>query len=300
MNNDGNEKMSLENEKSTYNMYSLKLVHLLLIAFIFLIVPAGAVGLDALNNSCISCHENLTAKNVSVNYQRWSDSVHSSYFVTCDACHGGNPNVNSQAEAHSSLKNVTDPQSPIYYKNVPETCGKCHETELEHFMNTMHYQRLRAESSAPSCATCHKPHSFKVLKASELSTLCRVCHNEKVQPTSANVPDDAKLALEKATELQNEIVTVKNSLSAAKAKGKDVSSAQNDLDKATSVMKDVPSLWHSFNLKNFDKQIQSGIDSAKKAQTKLTEVEPTVPPTPGIGIVAVLGIITTLYFIRKL
>jgi formate-dependent nitrite reductase cytochrome c552 subunit len=291
--------MSLKNKKSTYYTYSLKLFNLLMIAFIFLIVPAGALDLGAINNSCITCHENLTAKNVSVNYQRWSDSVHSGYFVTCDACHGGNPNVNSQAGAHSSLKNVTDPQSPIYFKNIPETCGKCHETELEHFKNTMHYQRLRAESSAPSCATCHQPHSFKVLKASELSSLCSVCHNEKDQATSANVPVDAKLALEKATELQNEIVTVKNSISEARAKGMDVSLAKNDLDKAISVMKDVPSLWHSFNLKDFDKQIQAGIDSAKKAQTKLTEVESTVPPAPGIGVVAVLGIITTLYIIRK-
>jgi formate-dependent nitrite reductase cytochrome c552 subunit len=291
--------MSLENGKSSSYTYSLKLAHLLLIAFIFLIVPAGAINLDALNNSCITCHENLTAKNVSVNYQRWSDSVHSSYFVTCDACHGGNPNVNSQAEAHFSMKNVTDSQSPIYFKNIPETCGKCHKTELEHFKNTMHYERLRTESSAPSCATCHKPHSFKVLKASELASLCSVCHNEKDQATSANVPNDAKLALEMATELQNQIVTAKNSLSVAKAKGLDVSSAQNDLDKATLVLKDVPSLWHSFNLKAFDTQIQAGIDSAKKAQNKLTEVEPTVPPTPGIGIVAVLGIITTLYIIRK-
>lgn len=291
--------MSLENEKSTYYTDSLKFTYLLLIAFIFLIVPAAAISLDSLNNSCITCHEDLTAKNVSVNYQRWSDSVHSSYFVTCDACHGGNPNVNSQAEAHSSLKNVTDPQSPIYYKNVPETCGKCHETELSHFKNTMHYQRLRAESSAPSCATCHKPHSFKVLKASELSPLCSVCHNEKDQATSANVPVDAKRALEMATELQNEIVKSTNSISEAKAKGIDVSLAQNDLDKAIYVMKDVPSLWHSFNLKNFDKQIQTGIDSAKKAQTKLTEVEPTVPPVPGIGVVAVLGIITALYIIMK-
>lgn len=291
--------MSLENEKSTYYTYSLKLVLVLLIAFVFYIVPAGAVNLDAINNSCITCHEDVTAKKASDNYQRWSDSVHSSYFVTCDACHGGNPNVNSQAEAHSSLKNVTDPQSPIYFKNIPETCGKCHETELEHFKNTMHYQRLRADSSAPSCATCHKPHSFKVLKASELSPLCSVCHNEKDQATSANVPVDAKFALEMATELQNEIVAAEKSISEAKAKGRDVSLAQNDLDKATDVLKDVPSLWHSFNLKHFDIQIQTGIDYTKKAQNRLTEVEPTVPPVPGIGIVAVLGIITTLYIIRK-
>lgn len=323
--------MSLEKEKSTYYTYSLKLVHLLLIAFIFLIVPAAAINLDALNNSCITCHKSIspftdeqirfneirlnhTERNISCslechedvirkkasdNFQQWSDSGHSSYFVTCDACHGGNPNVNSEPGAHSTMKNVSDPESPIYFKNIPETCGKCHDTELEHFKNTMHYQRLRAESRAPSCVTCHQPHSFKVLKASELTQLCSVCHNQKDQISTANVPKDAKLALEKADELQNEIITLRNSISEAKAKGIDVSSAQNDLDKATFVMKDVPSLWHSFNLKHFDIQIQTGIDSAKKAQNKLGGVEPTVPSVPGIGIVLVLGIITALYIIRK-
>jgi len=291
--------MSLENENSINYSYSLKLINLLLIALIFLIVPAGAVGLDALNNSCISCHENVTAKKASDNYQRWSDSVHSIYFVTCDACHGGNPNINSEAEAHSSMKNVTDPQSPIYFKNIPETCGKCHTTELEHFKNTMHYERLRSESRASSCATCHQPHSFKVLKASELAPLCSVCHNAKDMPSFANVPNDAKLALEMSDELQIEIMNLTNSISEAKAKGMEVSSAQNDLDKATYVMKEVPSLWHSFNLNAFDTEIQIGIDSAKKGQNKLSQVEPTVPPIPGIGIATVLGIIITLYIIRR-
>ncbi len=291
--------MSLKNEKSTYYTYSLKFTLVFLFVSIFLIIPTGAVDLDTINNSCITCHENVTAKKASDNYQRWSDSVHSGYFVTCDACHGGNINVNSKAEAHFSMKNVTDPQSPIYFKNIPETCGKCHKTELEHFKNTMHYERLRAESSAPSCATCHRPHSFKVLKASELSSLCSVCHNEKDQASSANVPNDAKLALEKADELQNEIITLGNSISEAKTKGMDVSSAQNDMDKATFVLKDVPSLWHSFNLKDFEKQIQAGIDSAKKGQNRLGGVEPTVPSVPGIGIVMGMGIITALYIIRK-
>ncbi len=65
------------------------------------------------------------------------------------------------------------------------------------------------------------------------------------------------------------------------------------------VMNDVPSLWHSFNLKDFDKQIQVGIDSANKAQGKLVETEQTVPSVPGIGIVLVMGIFAILYLIRK-
>ena len=323
--------MSSKDKNPNSYMYSFRFACLILLAFFFLVAPSGAANLEAFNNSCINCHKSLspftdeqirfndirsnhTERNISCslechediirkkasdNFQQWSDSGHSSYYVTCDACHGGNPDVNTEAGAHSPMKNITDPESPIYFKNIPETCGKCHATELDHFKNTMHYQRLRAESRAPSCVNCHQPHSFKVLKASEITPLCSVCHNQKDQISSANVPKDAKIALEKADELKEEIRKARNSISEAKAKGKDVTSAQNDLDKAISVMKDVPSLWHSFNLKDFDTQIQVGIDSANKAQGKLVEVEPTVPSVPGIGIVMVMGIFAILYLIRK-
>lgn len=323
--------MSTKDKKPGSYMDSFGFVQKLLIVFIFLIAPAGAANYEALNNSCINCHKSLSPftdeqsrfndirlnhternitcslechediirKKASDNFQQWSDSGHSSYSVTCDSCHGGNPDLSTIEGAHSTMKNMSDPESPIYFKNIPETCGKCHATELDHFKNTMHYQRLRAESRAPSCVNCHQPHSFKVLEASEITPLCSVCHNTKDQVSTANVPKDAKFALEKADELKEEIRIATNSVSDSKAKGKDVASAQNDLDKAISIMKDVPSLWHSFNLKDFDKQIQVGIDSAKKAQGKLSEDEPTAPSVPGVGIVLVMGIFTILYLIRK-
>jgi len=324
-------KMSSKDKKQCSYMHSFRFVYLLIIVFVFLIAPAESTNLDALNNSCVNCHkgispfsdeqirfndirnnhterniscslechEDILRKKASDNFQQWSDSSHSSYYVTCDACHGGNPNTNTEIEAHSPMKNITDPESPIYFKNIPETCGKCHAQELDHFKNTMHYQRLRAESRAPSCINCHQPHSFKVLKASEITPLCSFCHNAKDQVSTANVPKDAKFALEKADELKEEIQTARNYISDAKAKGKDVVTAQNDLDKAISIMKDVPSLWHSFNLKDFDKQIQVGIDSAKKAQGILSSVEPTAPSIPGVGIAMVLGIFIIILLIRK-
>lgn len=323
--------MSSNDEKSGYNMNSFGYIYSTIIILVFLIAPVGAAHLEALNNSCVNCHKSLspfsdeqirfndirlnhTERNISCslechedfirkkatdNFQQWSDSGHSSYYVTCDACHGGNPDINTISGAHSSMKNITDPESPIYFKNIPETCGECHTEELEHFRNTMHYQRLRAESRAPSCVNCHQPHSFKVLKSSELTPLCSVCHNTKDQISTANVPKDAKLALERANELAEDIRVTRNSISEAKAKGKDVISAQSELDKAISVMKDVPALWHSFNLRDFDSQIQVGIDSAKKAQSKLGEVEPTIPSVPGVGIALVLGIFTILYLIIR-
>ncbi|MCX9082815.1 MAG: hypothetical protein OIN83_11535 [Candidatus Methanoperedens sp.] len=323
--------MSPRDKKPDSYMNSFRFAQKLLIVIIFLIAPVGAADYEALNNSCINCHKSLspftneqlrfndirsnhTERNISCslechediirkkasdNFQQWSDSSHSDYSVTCDACHGGNTEINTIEGAHSTIENISDPQSPIYFKNIPETCGKCHATELDHFKNTMHYQRLRAESRAPSCVNCHQPHSFKVLHASEITPLCSVCHNTKDQVSSANIPKDAKFALEKADELKEEIRKARNSVSDAKAKGKDIVSSQNDLDKAIAIMKDVPSLWHSFNIKDFDRQIQVGIDSAKKAQGKLSNAEPTAPSVPGFGITLVLGIFAVLYLIRK-
>jgi hypothetical protein len=318
----------------TPKKYCITLLYscVLLVSFFAFIAPAGASNLDALNNSCVDCHrtlspftdeqsrfneirQNHTERNISCslechediirkkatdNFQQWSDSGHSAYYVTCDACHGGNPRAKTEAEAHASMKGINDSNSSIYFKNIPETCGKCHTEELDHFKNTMHYQRLQSESRAPSCVTCHKPHTFRVLKASELVPLCSVCHNPVDQIADASVPKDAKNALEKATELQEDVLRAKNAVADAKAKGKDVTSAQLDLDKATAVMDSVPSLWHGFNLKDFDQQVNNGIDWAKRAQFKTSDAEPTVPArAPGVGIAAAFGIFAILYLIRK-
>ncbi len=314
-------------EKELYCVYGF----ITLVIFIFLIIPVKASHLEVLNNSCIDCHESLSPftdeqirfneirlnhterdiscslechedvirKRATDNFQQWSDSLHSKYFVTCDVCHGGNPDKKTEFEAHFPMKIISDPESSIYFKNIPETCGKCHAQELEHFKNTMHYQRLRSTTRAPSCVTCHQPHSFKVLKASEITTICSICHNLKDQIASANVPKDAKLALEKADEFKEEIFKAKKALAEAKAAGKDVSSAQMDLDRAIAVMDDVPFLWHSFNLKDFDEQIQTGSDWVKKAEYKTSGVEPTVPRVPEVGIILVLGIFAIIYLIRK-
>ncbi len=323
--------MFLKNEKRSTCGFDFRILYILLAYFVLFIAPAGAANLESLNNSCVDCHKALSPftdeqsrlneirlrhikdniscqlechadiirKTATDNFQQWSNSDHSKYFVTCDACHGGNPDARTEKEAHATMKNKNDTNSSIYFKNIPETCGKCHTEELDHFRNTMHFQRLRATSSGPSCITCHQPHTFKVLKASELTNMCSVCHNSKDQIASANVPKDAKLALEKADELKQEVQNTKDAIDNAKAKGNDVSSAQKDLDKAMSIIGDIPALWHGFNLDNFDLQMQNGIERAKKAEMEATGAEQTVPSTPAVGAVMTLGIFLIIYLIIK-
>ncbi len=323
--------MFSKTEKRNICGFDLRILYIFVIYFVLFIAPAGAAHLDALNNSCVDCHKALSPftdeqsrlneirlrhikdniscqlechadiirKTATDNFQQWSESDHSKYFVTCDACHGGNPAARTEKEAHATMKNINDTNSTIYFKNIPETCGKCHTEELDHFKNTMHYQRLRATSSGPSCITCHQPHTFKILKASELTNLCSVCHNSKDQIASASVPKDAKLALEKADELKAEVRNATDAIDAAKAKGEDVTSAQGDLDKALSIMGDIPSLWHGFNLNDFDQQMQNGIDRARKAQYEAAGTGQTIPSTPATGTVMILGIFLIIHILRK-
>lgn len=293
-----------------------------------LIFITGASGLEA-NNSCVDCHKkispftdaqarldhiviNHTERNVSCsldchidvarktvinNYQQWSDSAHAKYFVTCDQCHGGNPGATTEKDAHSGMLNNTDNNSGIYFKNIPETCGKCHKDELDNFKNTMHYQRLNAEALAPSCATCHQPHTFNVPATSDIVKLCNICHNQKSLPNLATIPIDAQNALGKANELHDEIIRTQESINHEKFAGKDTSSAQNYLDKATSVMNNMASMWHKFDLQNFDQQIQYGMNSVENAQNRLANVNTSTNKKviPDISISLVILIIFLIY-----
>lgn len=251
------------------------------------------------NISCsIDCHTDFIRKTAINNYLQWSDSAHSKYFVTCDQCHGGDPSINTEKDAHSGILNNTDSNSSIYFKNIPETCGKCHKDELDNFKNTMHYQRLNGESAAPSCITCHQPHTFNVPAASDIIRLCSTCHNQKSMPYLANVPVDAQNALDKADELNKMIIRTQESINQEKLVGKDVGSAQNHLDSATSIMNNIPSMWHKFDLQNFDEQIQLGMNSVEIAQNMITDVNTSTNNKkiiPDISISFAIGIILLIY-----
>lgn len=297
-----------------------------------LIFITGSSALE-INNSCVDCHKNIspftdeqtrlnhiiinhTERNVSCsidchadfirktavnNYLQWSDSIHAKYFVTCDQCHGGNSDAITEKDAHIGILNNSDNNSDIYFKNIPDTCGKCHKVELDNFKNTMHYQRLKAESVAPSCVTCHQPHTFKVPAASDIVKLCSVCHNQKSMPYLATVPVDAQNALNKANELNEMIIRTQESIKHEKFVGHDIGSAQTRLDSATSIMNDIPSMWHKFDLKNFDQQIQLGMNSVEIAQNLLIDVNASTnnkKVVPDISISLVIGIIFLIYMIN--
>lgn len=313
-----------------------KIEHLVLGTIFFFILINGVNGSGSnsnlvTNNSCIDCHKNInpysdeqvqfndiivnhTERNVSCsldchkdiirkmaidNYQQWTESSHASYYVTCDNCHGGNPKASNMTMAHIGILNTTDANSSIYFKNIPETCGKCHTSELENFENTMHYQRLQADALAPSCITCHSPHTFTVPGTLDITKVCSICHNPTNLPSLTSVPKDAKNALDKVTYFNSLLIDTKNYITDAKSSGKDTTTAQYALDNAISISDNIPSMWHRFDLKSFDQNIQKGIDTLENARNGLVEENNTQNnmKAPNIPIAMVIMVLFVAYWL---
>ena len=306
-----------------YKSYIILFSSVLLISLIFAPIAIA-------DNSCLDCHEKLSAfsekekelneirvkhlardvacslechattidKIAKSNYEQWTRSKHALFNVTCNSCHGGDPDSNIKENAHTGVNRSSDYNSTVFYRNVPETCGKCHTQELKEFRESLHYQRLKALKRAPTCDTCHLPHEFKVLNVSEFQELCSQCHNADMRVAPSDAPDKAVTALNNAEKLKNEIKLAQDAIKQAKQQGKDMAVAQKSLDTAESIRDSLPILWHGFNLPHFEEVIDAGIKSARQAQLD-TGMPIAKPSIPGFGIIVSLAGISVLYLLIR-
>lgn len=248
--------------------------------------------------SCsIECHEDRQNKSIASSYALWSTSTHYQFNVACEKCHGGNPLATSKIEAHVGLSN-----SSIARENTPEMCGKCHESQLEEFKSSLHFQRLESEEvPAPACVTCHQAHSVHVLTASEIEDFCSNCHNN-ITVIDPSVPKRAENALSSENELQVQLSKVRSAVINAKASGKNETEADAELESSQTILKNIPSVWHRFNLTYFDTEVQKGITNAQNAEKALNESTATPVPkkSPGFeGLIMLAGLLA-VYFINRL
>jgi len=248
--------------------------------------------------SCsIVCHEDKLNKTTASTYAMWSVSTHALFEVTCEKCHGGDPSKVLKQEAHAGISNIS-----IQRANTPEMCGKCHAQELGEFKNSQHFKRLESgqEGPAPACITCHQAHSVRVLTASEIEDFCSNCHNN-ITGINPAVPKKAEHALSSVRELQLEISTARSSVLAAKAMGKDVTTAEADLESANVILKNTPSVWHRFNLTYFDTEVQKGLQDAMNAQKAMPEgtAQPSPTKAPGFEILLMVSGILAAYLVKR-
>jgi len=156
---------------------------------------AAAEQMSRPENSCVVCHSELPDTSfVGAKSHGWKGSVHHLHGVTCDNCHGGNPGAMEKSAAHAGMLGSSNPQSPVYFKNIPATCGKCHGAESYKFTQSLHYKKLEATGQGPECVTCHGSMVTKVLAPDSLAAVCNRCHNERMG-IFPEVPQKAKAVL---------------------------------------------------------------------------------------------------------
>lgn len=222
-------------------------------------------------NSCVVCHRRAeTVREFDPweqdQFVHWYGSVHGQAGVTCEQCHGGNAAAASKWRAHWGVGTSREARSPVYYKNVPKTCGACHEAVYESFTASRHYKELISDHLAPSCNTCH---GFQMdtpaVTPAQLVSRCALCHNPDTG-TRPDVVKVAKRALEANRTARNAIREGRAALEAARAQGRDSGEAAALLDSAEEALSQTGAHWHSFQVHKFKYEVEHITKSAEKAR----------------------------------
>jgi cytochrome b subunit of formate dehydrogenase len=160
--------------------------------------PASPVYRMNLPATCGKCHGNgadmekfhLRQRSPIVSYEK---SVHGLALLekkelnaaVCSDCHGTH-------DLHKS----TNPESKLYWRSVPATCGKCHENVDQTYMRSVHGAAVKAGvRDAPVCTDCHGEHSIAAVKLAtsrvapaNIPETCGQCHAAQRIVTQYRLP----------------------------------------------------------------------------------------------------------------
>jgi ubiquinol-cytochrome c reductase cytochrome b subunit len=130
---------------------ALAVIGLVLVA-LALLTAAGARA-DEPASECIACHEAEEDELVSASVPQWRASVHAAAEVSCDGCHGGDPQAVDEDDAHDEDAGwVGTPP----WRDLPGFCGACHEAVADGYADgAFGPARFTGGAFPPSCVTCH-------------------------------------------------------------------------------------------------------------------------------------------------
>jgi len=140
--------------------------------------PAAPLHAEAVESSCVSCHAEEEDAELSAPVEEWRRSVHAEANVSCDGCHGGDP---QQQDADLSM----DEESAGFLgrpgrKQIISFCGGCHEQIAHGFQQSVMGLKSTEGERVATCTTCHMIHGHAIQhpNAHEILTeeRCGECH----------------------------------------------------------------------------------------------------------------------------
>ena len=152
-------------------------------AAIFVLCATG-VRADQGAGACVTCHLFLGGE-LAQPVKEWKASVHSQNDITCDLCHGGNPDIDLGDIRHLSTKELEAKQAQSMSKSdnfigsfsgqaMFDLCGQCHDDIAAGYAKSVMGKAYLDHKGGPSCVTCHHAHN-NVIPTSEV---CVGCHED--------------------------------------------------------------------------------------------------------------------------
>ena len=110
-----------DNTAGGYGRRSIGFLQICALSFLAALSPSAALGAEHDDAGCLTCHNGI-------------ESIGKAHRgLTCDDCHGGDLDAATKEAAHKNM--YTDPGD---LNIVDETCGQCHENDVEVVKKSLH------------------------------------------------------------------------------------------------------------------------------------------------------------------
>lgn len=141
--------------------------------------------------NCLTCHKATPFKHAFHPQMIRASGVSERPDVSCKHCHG----------THNVIS-PKDPGSRFHSSNLIQSCGECHTSVKEHFLQCEHGKALQAGvKSAPNCLTCHRRDITQVHAGRDSTQLkivqekvCLSCHLDDPQVRARTSPSAGFIA----------------------------------------------------------------------------------------------------------
>jgi len=161
-------------------------------------------------SSCIECHIKLEDPRLSAPAKLFENDIHRGRGLSCNDCHGGDPNSDTKEAAKDPRKGYLGKPKTL---DIPAYCGKCHsdanlmkrfnpglrvDQEKEYY-TSVHGKLLRekGETRVATCISCHSVHGIRAITdplssvyPSNVAETCSRCHANADYMRGLPIPND--------------------------------------------------------------------------------------------------------------
>jgi predicted CXXCH cytochrome family protein len=161
-------------------------------------------------SSCIECHSKLADTRLSAPAKLFDNDIHHARGLSCNDCHGGDPNADTKEGAKDPRKGYLGKPKTL---DIPAYCGKCHsdanlmkrfnpslrvDQEKEYY-TSVHGRLLKekSETRVATCISCHSVHGIRAIAdplssvyPSNVAETCSKCHASADYMRGFGIPND--------------------------------------------------------------------------------------------------------------